>query len=137
MRCRTILTTSLAFIVFSLSATTASAQTVLWDESVNGDLSNNQAAPNAFTLPVGVSAIRGTVTGGGVDNQDWVALTVPAGTMLNSLVLAAYTSTDAQGFTGFQTGSAFVGSANSAGSYAGYAHFGTARPTALTQSPTS
>jgi hypothetical protein len=112
-------------VVLHLTAAVSSAQTILWDESVNGDLSNNQATPNVFNLPVGASAIRGTVTGGGVDPQDWVAVTVPAGSALTSLVLSSYTSTDAQGFTGFQTGAAFVGSPNTAGSYTGYAHFGT------------
>jgi hypothetical protein len=100
------------------------AQTVLWNESVSGDLSNNQAAPNAFTLPIGVSSIIGNVTGG-TDPQDWVALTVPPGTAMTSLVLASYTSTDVQGFTGFQLGGSFVGSVNTAGSYTGYTHYGT------------
>jgi hypothetical protein len=100
-------------------------QTVLWNESANGDLSNNQAAPNAFTLPLGASTITGSVTGGGVDNQDWVALTVPSNAALTSIILSSYTSTDAQGFTGFQTGSSFVGSSGVAGSYTGYTHFGT------------
>jgi len=40
-------------------------------------------------------------------------------------VLQSYTSTDAQGFTGVQSGTNFVGSVNSAASYLGYAHFGT------------
>jgi hypothetical protein len=40
-------------------------------------------------------------------------------------VNAAYSSSDAQGFTGFQVGSTFPGSPFTAGSYAGYAHFGT------------
>jgi hypothetical protein len=107
-----------------LAAGRGSAQVVLWNESVNGDLSNNQSAPNQFTLPQGVSSIIGSVTGG-TDPQDWVTLTVPAGLRLSSVVLAAYQSTDAQGFTGVQSGTSFVCSVNSAGSYSGYAHFGT------------
>jgi len=39
--------------------------------------------------------------------------------------IKAYSSTDAQGFTGVQSGTNFVGSVNSAASYLGYAHFGT------------
>jgi hypothetical protein len=94
-----------------------------WDESINGDLSNNQSAPNAFTLGNGVNSVIGTVGTG--DMQDWIALTIPVGFTLNSVVLSAYTSTDLQAFTGFQIGSSFSGSASTAGSYAGYAHFGT------------
>ena len=99
---------------------------VLWDESVSGDLTNNQAAPNTFTLSVGTNAIIGSLrTSSAADNQDWVALTVPVGLQLSAVVLAAYTSTDAQGFTGVQSGTNFVGSVNSPASYLGYAHFGT------------
>ena len=96
---------------------------VLWSSAINGDLSNNQAAPNAFTLAIGTNSILGTVTGGS-DPQDWIALTVPAGDELTSIILASYQSTDLQGFTGFQSGASFVGSAFVAGSYEGYSHFG-------------
>jgi hypothetical protein len=107
-------------IVLSAARTEAST---LWDESINGDLSNNQSAPNAFTLSLGTNAVIGTL--GGTDHQDWIALTVPSGLQLGAVVLAAYASTDQQGFTGVQIGTNFVGSTLSAGSYLGYAHFGT------------
>ena len=99
---------------------------ILWDESVSGDLTNNQAAPITFTLSSGTNAIIGSLrTSSAADNQDWIALTVPVGLQLSAVVLAAYTSTDAQGFTGVQSGTNFVGSVNSPASYLGYAHFGT------------
>jgi hypothetical protein len=96
---------------------------ILYNEAISGDLSNNQAAPNAFGLLAGTNSIVGTVSN--LDTQDWVALTVPAGNQLISLVLQSYSSSDAQGFTGVQAGSSFVGSTGSAASYLGYAHFGT------------
>ncbi len=65
------------------------------------------------------------MTVGGSDSQDWLTLHVPSGMALGSLVLATYVSTDAQGFIGVQAGTAFVGSAFTASSYLGYAHFGT------------
>ncbi len=95
-----------------------------YNESVSGDLSNSQATPTALALTSGVNAVVGTVGTG--DTQDWIALTVPAGFVLNSDVLKAYSSTDAQGFTGFQVGSSFVGNPETTPSaYSGYAHFGT------------
>jgi hypothetical protein len=97
---------------------------ILWNESVSGDLSNTQASPNMFTLSSGVNTVIGSVGTG--DTQDWLTLTVPAGFQLSSVVLASYQSTDVQGFTGFSTGPTFAGSVNSAGSYLGYSHFGTA-----------
>ena len=102
----------------------SSRATVVWNESVNGDLSNNQAAPTPITLSSGINSVIGTVTGG-TDTQDWIALTIPTGFQLNSDVLESYQSTDSQGFTGVQAGSSFVGSVNSAASYLGYSHFGT------------
>jgi hypothetical protein len=107
---------------FALCASSGSAAT-LWNESVSGDLSDAQAAPKAFVLSLGVNSIIGSV--GGTNHQDWVALTVPAGDKLTSIVLAAYSSSDAQGFTGVQAGSSFVGNAGTASPYLGYAHFGT------------
>jgi hypothetical protein len=97
---------------------------VLWNESVSGDLSNNQAAPNTFTLAPGTNSVIGSVGTG--DTQDWVSVTVPAGDALTGYVLASFSSPggDQQGFTGFQVGSSFVGSAFTASSYAGYAHYG-------------
>ena len=89
------------------------------------DISSNQAAPTPLTLTLGANSVIGNVNGSGGDSQDWVAITVPAGFQMTSYVNAAYTSGDSQGFTGFQVGSSFAGSAFSAGSYAGYAHFGT------------
>jgi hypothetical protein len=99
------------------------AQVVLWNEAVNGDLSNTQGAPNMFTLSSGVNEVIGTVGTG--DTQDWLTLTVPAGLQLSAVVLASYSSTDMQGFTGFAAGTTFAGSVNSPGSYLGYSHFGT------------
>jgi hypothetical protein len=104
-------------------SSTARGQT-LWDESISGDLSNNQAAPSTFSLASGANNVIGTVGGG--DTQDWITLTVPAGLQLSSLTLASYVSADVQGFTGVQAGTAFVGSVNDPAAYLGYAHFGTA-----------
>jgi hypothetical protein len=108
-----------------LAAAAAAPAAIVWNEAVNGDLSNNQAAPSAVTLSAGANTVIGNATGG-PDTQDWLAVTVPGGFQLDSFKLVAYQSTDVQGFTGFQAGSAFVGSPFTAGSYAGYAHYGTA-----------
>lgn len=99
--------------------------TVIYNET-SGDISDNQAAPNAFVLALGTNSIVGNlhITAPG-DTRDFVALTIPAGLQLSKYSHSAYISTDAQGFTGFQAGSSFVGSLVAPGSYAGYAHFGT------------
>ena len=108
-----------------LAATPAKA--TIYDEAVSGDLSNNQAAPTALTLTPGSNSIIGTVNGfpPGTDPQDWVSFTIPTGFVMTSYVNSKYGSADDQGFTGFQSGSSFSGDPFVAGSYAGYAHFGT------------
>lgn len=105
-----------------LLAVAHSQAVVIYSEGA--DLSNNQAAPTPLLLSGGTNSVLGSVNGT-TDSQDWIAVTVPAGFQLSSVVLASYVSTDAQGFTGFQIGPAFVGSAFSAASYTGYAHYGT------------
>jgi hypothetical protein len=120
--CGLMVATSLSLI---FSATNLQAST-LWDESVSGDLSTVQAAPNAFVLSAGTNAIVGSLRiTSATDNQDWITLKVPIGLQLSAIVLAAYNSTDLQGFTGVQAGTNFVGSVNTPSNYLGYAHYGT------------
>ena len=105
----------------------APAKATIYNEAVSGDLSNNPAAPTALTLTPGLNSVIGTVNGfpPGTDPQDWVSFTIPTGFVMISYVNSKYDSTDPQGFTGFQFGSSFSGDPFMAGSYAGYAHFGT------------
>jgi hypothetical protein len=97
---------------------------VIWDESTNGDLSNVQGTPTKLALALGTNSIKGSVAGTS-DVRDWVTLTVPAGRQLKQIILAAYTSTDAQGFTGFDAAATFAGDTFDPASYTGYAHYGT------------
>jgi hypothetical protein len=102
-----------------------SAPAATWNEGINGDLSNNQAAPSTLALTVGSNFIDGSVGNGAAsDSQDWIAVTVPAGAFMTTYINTAYGGADQQGFTGFQFGSSFIGNAGTATPYAGYAHFG-------------
>jgi PEP-CTERM motif. len=101
-----------------------SAAAIIWNESLNGDLSNVQGTPTALALASGTNSIVGAVEGD-TDPRDFVSLTVPVGKTLSSITLFSYGSPDPQGFTGIQAGASFVGSPFSASSYAGYAHYGT------------
>ena len=118
---------SLLFAAVCALLAAAPAIATIYDESVSGDLSNDKAAPTALTLTPGLNSVIGTVNGfpPGTDPQDWVSFTIPTGFVMTSYVNAKYVSADEQGFTGFQFGSSFSGDEFMAGSYAGYAHFGT------------
>jgi hypothetical protein len=109
--------------VLALAAPTQTQAATFWNESIHGELSNNQAAPSAFTLASGVNSVIGSVNGVS-DSQDWLALAVPEGFELSSVVPAAYASSDSVAFTGFQGGSVFLGSSSDPGAYLGYSHFG-------------
>src|SRR6476646_6819172 len=100
----------LGFAALCLVAPAIEAATV-WNESTNGDLSNNQSAPSAATMASGVNSVIGDVGGG--DLQDWLKINIPAGQQLSSFLLKSYQSSDAQGFTGVQAGTAFVGDPDS------------------------
>ena len=119
---------SLFFAAVCALLATALAKATIYDEAVSGDLSNDKAAPTALTLTPGLNSVIGTVAGfppAGSDPQDWVSFTIPTGFVMTSYVNSKYGSTDDQGFTAFQFGSSFSGDEFTAGSYAGYAHFGT------------
>jgi len=108
----------------------APAKATIYDEAKSGDLSDDKGAPTALTLMPGLNSVIGTVAGfpqfGGTDPQDWVSFTIPTGFVMTSYVNSKYDSTDDQGFTGFRFGPSFLVDEFTAGSYAGYAHFGTA-----------
>ncbi len=116
----------LGMVLGFLASNTQAQFTTQWNESVSGDLSGNQLSPSTFTLSAGTNAFIGNlrVTSAG-DNQDWIALTIPGGFQLSGDVLAAYSSTDQQGFTGVAAGTNFPGNVNLPGSYLGYSHYGT------------
>ena len=80
---------------------------VIYDEAVSGDLSNNQSAPTALVLTLGTNSVKGSE--GDVDIQDWVTVHIPSGMYLSNLVLASFVSVDEQGFLGVQRGTSFVG----------------------------
>lgn len=85
---RTLTTWATAALVASLASTPALAAG--WNEAVDGDLSNDGLAPSAVTLAVGVSMVSGTtgraVAGGPVD-RDYFTIVVPAGHVLDSMIL--------------------------------------------------
>ena len=130
---------SLLFAAVCALLAAAPAIATIYDEAgPGGDLSNDKAAPTALTLTPGSNSVIGTVNGfGNGDPQDWVSFTIPAGFVMTSYVNAVYNSPDPQGFTGFQSGPGFLGDPFVAGSYAGYAHFGTGATNGPNGSPPS
>jgi hypothetical protein len=83
-----------------------------WNESIDGDLSNDGLVPSAVTLQVGVSTVIGAtgraVTGGPID-RDYFSIVVPAGHVLESMILLQGASVVGGGsFLGLMAGPLFT-----------------------------
>ncbi len=102
-------------------AAPAAHATIVWYEVPNGDLSNSPTGPTRITLAEGNNTIIASV--GGMDPQDWMALTVPAGLQISAMLLTDYDSINPVSFVGFQGGPSFVGDYLIPQSYLGYMHF--------------
>ena len=79
---------------------------VVYDESINGDLSNSGLSPTVVSMALGSNQVWGTVgTANGVD-LDYFTFTIQAGLQLSSItVLPGTQSGGALSFIGLQSGS--------------------------------
>lgn len=96
-------------IVLLLAALAAPASAaIIHDESVNGDLATNPAAPTPIAFPVGSSTIIGT-TGNttGIIDRDYVTFTLGPGQLLTGLTLLGL-APDNIAFTSFNAGNVGV-----------------------------
>jgi hypothetical protein len=82
-----------ASIAFS-SALFSASGAVIWDESVNGNLSNNRMAPTSLTFKPGINTVAGSLTGGFGDGKyyDYFKVAVPAGFALTGFTVNSVTS---------------------------------------------
>jgi hypothetical protein len=70
----------------------AQAATV-WNESTDGDLSNDRLAPSPLGLASGSNVVQATVGDGGMGiDRDYFSITVPTGAALTGLTFTPYTS---------------------------------------------
>jgi hypothetical protein len=97
-----------------------------YNESTNGDLSNNHLAPTVINLDPGPNQISGTMgTQGGLD-RDFFRIAVPPGFRLSAVRLVAYNnpSPTSPSFIGVQAGQTFTDPLpTTPGPMLGYHHF--------------
>jgi PEP-CTERM motif len=107
---------------FYLIASTASA-VVVWDESVNGDVSNNPVAPTSINLAVGTNSFVATMPG---DDLDFITINVPANSQFSALIQGPYDSFDQISFIAIGPGSQLPASilTYDPTGLLGYTHFG-------------
>ncbi len=115
---------SLLGCAVALSLPGISAAGVVWNESVNGDLSDDRLNPTSLTLHAGSNLLTAT-TGG--EDREYVHFNLPAGTSMTAIIHVSWAGTgDNLAFIGVQDGTTFteppVGTTVS--NLLGYAHFG-------------
>lgn len=100
------LSAALAALTAVLSAGSAMATgPIVWDESVQGDLSGNKALPTVLPLSTGSNLVEGTIQSGDID---YVTILVPAGRELSGLVMVDYAGKDGIAFIAVQSGTVFT-----------------------------
>jgi len=120
----------LAATAFSGFAVAADAST-LWDESLDGDLSNDGFSPTQLVAALGsnvVLGIAGTPVGSDID-RDYFRFTVPDGARLSSIMLLGNTAVaGGVSFIGIQPGPQLTVSPTGAGasSLIAFGHYGNA-----------
>lgn len=77
-------TTGLLLALFACGADA----TVVWDEDVAGDLSNDRLAPTILAVGLGTNTLVGSMGGGGpTTDRDYFSFEVPAGAELSALIV--------------------------------------------------
>jgi hypothetical protein len=110
---------TLVWVVLAHAAGAAS----IWDETLNGDLSNDRANPTLLTpLSIGSNTISGTVTQG---ERDYFRFNVPTGYTLNQIFLTVHSPANTS-FFAIQSGTQITvdPTAPTAGPLLGYVHTG-------------
>jgi hypothetical protein len=95
----TMKTLVLAIFVFALAMPVAAA--TIWDETINGDLSDDPAAPTPIAFPVNLAA---TIKGSVMTGSDYITFTVPPGATMTSIWLTLL-SPGVSTFTALNAGS--------------------------------
>jgi len=97
---------------------------IVWNESINGDVSDDRLNPTSLTLHAGSNSFSATSQDG---DLEYVHFTLPVGTSLTAIVNVSYAGTgDNLAFIGVQAGTTFTepDTGTVVGNILGYAHFG-------------
>jgi hypothetical protein len=99
-----------------------------YNESIDGDLSNNRLAPTVIALDPGANTVTATSVAG---DPEYYTINVPSGYSLSAVTLVSYVSADALAFVGIQSGTMFTEppTGTNVTQLLGYTHFGTGNGT--------
>src|SRR5688572_3474078 len=94
-----------AFVVGLVAVAAVSNSQIIWNESVNGDLSGDRLNPTSLNLGFGSNGIVGTMMPG---DREYVHLHLSPGMALGQIVVVSYVSDDPIAFIGVQAGTVFT-----------------------------
>jgi hypothetical protein len=96
---------------------------VVWDESVSGDVSDNPAAPTQINLAAGTNSFVAALNG---TDLDFLTIHVPAGTVFSGLFNPVYISDDQVSFIAIGPGTSLPTTVlmDDPTGLLGYTHFG-------------
>lgn len=107
-------------VLFSVAAAPAD---VVWDESMDGPLSNDRLNPTSLSLALGSNIVSATTMSG---DREYVTFSMPPGSQLTRMVLESYAGGDPIAFIGVQRGTTFTEppTGTNVGGLLGWTHFG-------------
>ena len=94
-----------ALIATLLCVPTASWAAFVYDESVDGDLSNDGLSPTVLVAGSGANTLSGSTIAG---DLDYFTFNIADGATLDSIILLEFSSSDDLAFIGLQSGSQFT-----------------------------
>lgn len=97
-------TRTLAIVSAAVAFAAPAAADVIWDEAINGDLSNDHLNPTFLALAPGSNMVFGDTTPEPQLDPDYFALVVPVGYELSSIIFEEYVSADDQAFFAVEAG---------------------------------
>jgi len=115
--------TAATILALTMSARFAESATV-YDETIDGDLSNNPGNPTSIVLGLDNNQVIGSTIHA---DPDLLHFNMPLGVRLDSLILESFTSDDNLGFIGIQSGSiwsAGLGGTINPDNLLGWTHYG-------------
>lgn len=98
-------------LVLALSFGAAAQAQIIWDETVQGDLSNDRLNPTNLNLNLGTN---GVLASSGFSDIEYVHFHLAAGMQLDAIIPISYSGADEVAFIGVQAGSIFTEPASGA-----------------------
>jgi hypothetical protein len=116
-------------LVSAICIVSVAQANVVWDESIDGDLSSIYSMPTRIQLAPGVNSIRATSGFTSGFDYEYFTLELPVGRQLSRVLMADYQNTDTT-FLGMQSAEVFTFPPEEAfskvGELLGWVHFGVA-----------